>query len=60
MPEIATDRAEPQSGSDSPPWLSDFRVTVPDRVIGYLERPALLERCMSTERPLTVLKAPCG
>ena len=43
-----------------PLWLAQHRVTVPARVNGYLDRPALIERCMPTARWLTVLRAPGG
>ena len=42
------------------PRLLDRKVAVPDRVTGYLDRAALVERAMPTRRRLTVLKAPAG
>lgn len=42
------------------PWLLRQKVTVPDRVAGYLHRPELVDRAMPTRRRLTVLKAPAG
>ena len=41
-------------------WLDERRVAVPGRVSGYLHRPSLVERCMPTERRLTLLQAPGG
>lgn len=43
-----------------PAWLSFRRATIPDRVTEYLERPALTQRCMPTNRPITMLQAPGG
>lgn len=40
--------------------LAPHRVTVPGRVIGYLDRPALTHRCLPTNRRITVLYAPGG
>ena len=34
-------------------WLAKRRVTVPDRVTGYLHRAEIIERCMPTGRSLT-------
>ena len=39
---------------DAPFWLSTNKVTVPDRVAGYVDRPDLLERM---DRPVIAL--PC-
>ena len=41
------------------PWLLR-RVTVPDRVPGYVQRAALLADVRPTARPLTILHAPGG
>ena len=41
-------------------WLLTSRVTIPERVRGYLRRPQLLGRCQPLNRHLTVLHAPCG
>ena len=41
-------------------WLSSTKVTVPDRVVGYVHRPGLLERVDPTRHRITVLKAPAG
>ena len=41
-------------------WLAKRRVTVPDRVTGYLHRAEITARCMPTGRPLTLLHAPGG
>ena len=63
---------DPQTGSLSqayglrdparvdPPWVSDYRVTIPGRVTDHLERTALVERCMPTNQRLTILQAPGG
>lgn len=42
------------------PWLLTSRVTIPERVHGYLRRPQLLGRCQPLNRHLTVFHAPCG
>lgn len=42
------------------PWLLTSRVTIPERVHGYLRRPQLLGRCQPLDRRLTVFHAPCG
>lgn len=43
-----------------PPWLSIEKVTLPQRVAGYVGRPELLSRVRPTHRRATVLKAPGG
>ncbi len=45
---------------DAPFWLSTNKVTVPDRVAGYVDRPDLLERMDPTRHRITLLKAPGG
>ena len=42
------------------PWLLRQKVTVPDRVTGYLHRSELVEQAMPTRSRVTVLKAPAG
>ena len=42
------------------PWLLRQKVTIPDRVTGYLHRSELVERAMPTRSRVTVLKAPAG
>ena len=42
------------------PWLLRQKVSVPDRVAGYLDRAALVDRVKPTRRRLTVLNAPGG
>ncbi len=42
------------------PWVLRQRVTVPDPVAGYVDRPGVVERAMPTRRRLTVLKAAGG
>ena len=42
------------------PWLLKERVTVPERVAGYFDRPKLMKRMQPTGRRVTVLKAPGG
>ena len=42
------------------PWLLRQKVTIPDRVTGYLHRSELVEQAMPTRSRVTVLKAPAG
>ena len=42
------------------PWLAAHRVTVPEPVDGHVQRTALVDRCMPTRRPLTLVQAPAG
>ena len=42
------------------PWLLRQKITVPDRVAGYVHRPQLVSRAMPTHRRLTVLNASGG
>lgn len=42
------------------PWLVRRKVTVPDRVAGYVHRAELVERVLPTRRRLTVLTASSG
>ena len=42
------------------PWLLRQKITVPDRVAGYVHRDELESRAMPTRRRLTVLKAAGG
>ena len=42
------------------PWLLRQKVTIPDRVTGYLHRTELVERAMPTRNRVTVLQAPAG
>ncbi|WP_428098698.1 LuxR C-terminal-related transcriptional regulator [Candidatus Rariloculus sp.] len=44
----------------APPWLLRQRITLPDRVAGYVRRDELMDRSMPTQRRLTVLKASGG
>ena len=44
----------------APPWLLRQRITLPDRVAGYVHRAELMDRSMPTQRRLTVLKASGG
>ena len=41
-------------------WLLRQKVTVPDRIAGYVHRTRLVERALPIRRRLTVLKAPGG
>ena len=41
-------------------WNLRLRVTVPDPVPGYFDRPALIERLISSGRNVAVLRAPGG
>ena len=45
---------------DDFPWILRQRVTVPERVAGYVHRPGIVERAMPTQRRLTVLRAAGG
>ncbi|MDE0057581.1 MAG: LuxR C-terminal-related transcriptional regulator [Defluviicoccus sp.] len=42
------------------PWLLGQKIVVPDPVAGCLDRDALVEQAMPTQRRLTVLQAPGG
>ena len=42
------------------PWILRQRVSLPQRVAGYVHRPELVNRAMPTQRRLTVLKAGGG
>ena len=42
------------------PWLLRRKITVPDRVPGYLDRAELVSRALPTQRRLTVLNASSG
>jgi len=42
------------------PWLLRRKITIPDRVPGYLHRPELEKRALPTRRKLTVLRASGG
>ncbi|MDE0450540.1 MAG: LuxR C-terminal-related transcriptional regulator [Gammaproteobacteria bacterium] len=60
-----TDQASVPAGAHrarplEPPWLLTTRVTIPERVDGYLRRPQLRRRCQPLNRRLTVFHAPCG
>ena len=46
--------------TDAFPWLLRQKVTIPDRVAGYLPRPELEERALPTRRRLTLLRASGG
>ena len=48
------------SALQAPPWLLRQRITLPDRVAGYVYRDELMDRSMPTQRRLTVLKASGG
>ena len=43
-----------------PSWLVGEKVTIPEPVAGYLDRPELVERAISLERRLALLRAPGG
>ena len=59
VPRVTPD--PPEVGPSAAPfWLSSAKVTVPDRVVGYVHRPSLLERVAPTGHRVTVLKAPAG
>ena len=44
----------------APPWLLEHRITPPEPVSDYLDRSGLIERCLPTNRQLTLLWAPGG
>lgn len=46
--------------TDAFPWLLRQKVTIPDRVAGYLRRAELENRALPTRRKLTVLRASGG
>ena len=60
-----TSETPPEAGGESVPgpafpWLLRQKITVPDRVAGYVHRDELVSRAMPTRRRLTVLKASGG
>ena len=62
---IGTARSPAGPGAESRasqafPWLLVQKITVPDRVAGYVHRAELVDRAMPTHRRLTVLKASGG
>ena len=62
---IETARLPSGPGAESPasqrfPWLLAQKITVPDRVAGYVHRAELVDQAMPTRRRLTVLKAAGG
>ena len=62
---IETARSPSGPGAESPasqslPWLLVQKITVPDRVAGYVHRAELVDQAMPTRRRLTVLKASGG
>ena len=63
-PEDQAARAEEGRGGSPAlqayPWLLRQKITIPDPVKGYADRPELVERAMPIRRRLTVLKAPGG
>ena len=44
----------------APRWLLEHRITPPEPVSDYLDRSGLMERCLPTNRQLTLLWAPGG
>lgn len=48
------------SGTASFPWVLSQKITIPDRVPGYVHRAELVSRAMPDQRRLTVLKAAAG
>ncbi|MCY4564513.1 MAG: hypothetical protein OXE40_08535 [Gammaproteobacteria bacterium] len=44
----------------APSWLLEHRITPPQPVSDYLDRSGLIERCLPTNRQLTLLWAPGG
>ena len=55
LPYTETARFDPEL-----PWLLRQKVLLPDRVAGFVDRPALNRRCDPTQRRLTALHAPGG
>ena len=55
----SSSRAE-SPASQAFPWLLVQKITVPDRVAGYVHRAELVDRAMPTHRRMTVLKASAG
>ncbi|MDE0349670.1 MAG: hypothetical protein OXM56_08185, partial [Gammaproteobacteria bacterium] len=57
-PERSADRPAP--AFPDVPWLLRHRVTIPERVPGLVQRPALTDRATFTDRRITLLLAPGG
>ena len=57
-PERSADRPAP--AFHDVPWLLRHRVTIPERVPGLVQRPALTDRATFTDRRITLLLAPGG
>ncbi len=58
-----SDRRKVRDELDADPrfaWFLRQKVTIPDRVAGYMDRPRLVERAMPTGKRLTVLMASGG
>lgn len=58
--QLSGDSGPERRSAVAPPWISDQRVTIPDRASGHLDRGTLTERCLPTKRRVTLLKAPGG
>ncbi|MYJ76267.1 MAG: hypothetical protein F4089_14760 [Gammaproteobacteria bacterium] len=58
--EAAQDTRQPQFAASEFAWLSRQKITIPERVEGYVHRAELVERAMPTNRRLTVLNAAGG
>ena len=56
----ASEAGERPAAARALPWLLRRKVTIPDRVAGYLHRAQLVERALPTRNRVTVLKAPAG
>ena len=52
--------SRPAPSRDAAPWLFEYRVEIPQRIAGYVDRPALEARCAPLSRQVTVLQAPGG
>ena len=59
-PPPRTGNADRFPGTASFPWLSPQKITIPDRVPGYVHRAELVSRAMPDQRRLTVLQAAAG
>ena len=54
------EQSHSEPSTTQPPWLVSEKVTIPEAVAGYLDRPQLVGRTTSLERRFTLLRAPGG
>ena len=45
----AAEESTSELATTQPPWLGGEKVTIPEAVAGYLDRPELVERAISFE-----------